>query len=75
MNDEVLNAREDVARQIRGLRSEQNLTIEKLADKADISPVQLCDIFKEHGDKFPSFKSMIRVFNALGLKEVTIRWK
>ena len=74
MNEEEIKARDDVARQIRELKKKKAFTIDSLADKADISSVQLCDIYRENGDKFPSFKSMIRIFNALGLKEITIRW-
>ena len=75
LNDAELSARDDVARQIRELKKNSGLTIPQLAAIADLTPGHLCEIYREDGDKIPSFRSMIRILDALGLKEVTIRWK
>lgn len=75
LTTEELKARDDVARQIKTLKREKNLTIADIAISADISNSHLCELFREDGEAVPSFQTMIRVFNALGLKEVTIRWK
>ena len=69
-----INARDDVARLIRELREKNGMSISDLADEADLSVTHLYDLFKDCGDRFPSFNSMVRIFNALGLKEITIRW-
>lgn len=74
MNDIEMAARDDVARQIRELRKETGMTLQELGDKSFMSPVHLCETYREDGYRVPSFRSMIRVFNALGLKEVTIKW-
>lgn len=74
LTTEELKARDDVARQIKALKAEKGFTILDLAEKSDISNSYLCELFREDGDTVPSFQTMIRVFNALGLKEVTIRW-
>lgn len=75
MSTAELSARDDMARQIRELRKEKGMTVKELAYKAEIGQVHLCEIFSEVAGNCPSFRSMIRIFDALGLKEVTIRWK
>lgn len=75
MNTAELSARDDVARQIRELKKEKNMTISDLAIDSNISDTHLCAIYKEDGTVVPRFSTMIRIFDALGLKEVTIRWK
>jgi DNA-binding phage protein len=75
LNDAELSARDDVARQIRNIKEEKGITITQLADDSGITSGHLCELYREDGDKIPSFRSMIRIFDALGLKEITIRWK
>ncbi len=74
LSTEELKARDDLARQIRTLKQKSNMTITDIAVEADISNSHLSELFSETGDAVPSFQTMIRIFNALGLKEVTIRW-
>ena len=68
-------ARDNVAKQIRELKAEKGLTITDLAIDADISDTYLCAVYREDGMTFPSFETMIRIFNALGQKEITIKWE
>lgn len=75
MNTAELSARDDVARKIREFRKEKNMTIDELANASELSNTHLCEIFSKDGDKIPSFRSMIRIFDALGLKEITIKWR
>lgn len=75
LNDAELSARDDVASQIRKIKEEKGMTITQLANDSGLTNGHLCEIYREDGDKIPSFRSMIRIFNALGLKEITIRWK
>lgn len=75
MNTAELTARDDVARQIRELKKERKVPTIALGVDASLSPVTLCEIYREDGDTCPSFRSMIRIFDALGCKEVTIRWR
>jgi len=75
LNDAELSARDNVARQIRKIKEEKGMTITQLANDSGLTSGHLCEIYRADGDKIPSFRSMIRIFNALGLKEITIRWK
>ena len=75
MNTAELFARDDVARQIREIKKEKGISIGRLSANAQISSTSLCEIYREDGAGCPSFRSMIRIFDALGLKEVTIKWK
>ena len=75
MTTAELTARDDVARQIRELKKEKDMPTLNLGIDAQLSSPTLCEIYREDGTACPSFRSMIRIFDALGLKEVTIRWK
>lgn len=54
-----------LGQRIRAHRKEQNLTLEKLAEKADIGLVYLGEI--ERGIKMPSLNTFIRIINALNI--------
>lgn len=75
MNTAELFARDDVARQIREIKEEKKISTIKLGSDAQLSSATLCEIYREDGTACPSFRSMIRIFDALGLKEITIKWK
>jgi len=75
MNDAELSARDDIARIIRERKKETGLTIEQLASKSNLTSTYLCGMYSDNSSIIPSFRSMIRILDALGLKEVTIRWK
>lgn len=75
MTTAELSARDDVARQIREIKEEKNIPTINLGIDSQLSSATLCEIYREDGTACPSFRSMIRIFDALGLKEVTIKWK
>lgn len=75
MNDAELSARDDIARIIRERKKETGMTIEQLAIKSNLTSAHVCGMYSESSSIIPSFRSMIRILDALGLKEVTIRWK
>lgn len=75
MSTAELTARDYLAQLIRETKKKKGISTKALCIDADLQPATLCEIYREDGTVCPSFRSMIRILNALGLKEVTIKWR
>lgn len=67
----VTDVEMDAAHVIKGLRTENGLTLRQLAAKADVSKSGLSRW--EHGERVPNIDAFIRIIKAMGCDIVVIR--
>lgn len=67
----VTDVETDAAHVIKGLRTENGLTLRQLAAKADVSKSGLSRW--EHGERVPNIDAFIRIIKAMGCDIVVIR--